>query len=150
MAEFVGNKNEKYESELPATGKYPALEISEFQSLFHFQSNETEAGILHQAKVSRIKVHSELKASLEPFANLAELSQARFDDEESGETLYKQAVFGLTAAELIGIQMSGDATKEAAERQDALTDKKHDCEVQYRQAIDLLINGEETYRFERV
>ena len=150
MAEYVGNKNEIYDSELSASGKYPALKISEFQSLFHFQSNETEAGILHHAKVSRVKVHSELKDTLEPFANLAELSQARFDDEESGETLYKQAVFALTAAQLISTQMSGDATKDAAERQEALTDKKEECEVQYRQAVDMLIHGEETYRFERV
>ena len=150
MAEFVGNKNEIYTSELPAIGKYPALKISEFQSLFHFQSNETEAGILHQAKVSRIKVHSELKDILVPFTHLTELSQDRFGDEDSGETLYKQAVFALTAAQLISVQMSGDATKEASERQEALTEKKEECEVQYRQAVDLLLHGEETYRFERV
>jgi hypothetical protein len=78
------------------------------------------------------------------------LSQARFDDEESGETLYKQAVFALTAAQLISTQMSGDATKDAAERQEALKDKEEECEVQYRQAVDMLIHGEETYRFERV
>lgn len=150
MAEFVGNKNQTYHSELPAVGKYPALKVSEFQSLFHFQSNETEAGILHQAKVSRIKVHSELKEALAPFADLAELSLARFDDQESGTTLYQQAVFALTAAQLISVQMSGDATKDAADRQQALTEKKQQCEVQYRQAIDLLLHGEETYRLERV
>ncbi|NRB68750.1 MAG: head completion/stabilization protein [Vibrio sp.] len=150
MAEYVGNKNEIYRSELPALGKYPALAVSEFQSLFHFQSNETEAGILHHAKVSRLKVHSELKDTLAPFADLAALSQARFDDTESGETLYKQAVFALTAAQLISTQMSGDASKDAAERQEALTDKKEECEVQYRQAVDMLIHGEETYCFERV
>ncbi len=148
--EFVGNKNKTYQSQLPATGKYPVLNISEFQSLFHFQSNETEAGILHHAKVSRLKVHSELKDTLAPFADLAALSQARFDDTESGETLYKQAVFALTAAQLISTQMSGDASKDAAERQEALTDKKEECEVQYRQAVDMLIHGEETYCFERV
>lgn len=150
MAEFVGNKNEVYQSELPASGKYPALKISEFQSLFHFLNKETEPGILHQAKVSRLKVHSELKQAIEPFNTLAELSQARFDDSDSGETLYKQAVFALTAAELIGIQMSADATKDAAERQEALTTKKQACEVQYRQAVDLLLHGHETYCFERV
>ncbi len=150
MAEFIGDKNETYASELPASGKYPALKISEFQSLFHFQSNETETGILHHAKVSRLKVHSELKDTLDPFSNLAELSQARFGDEESGETLYKQAVFALTAAQLISTQMSGDATADAAERQEALTEKKHSCDVQYRQAIDLLLHSEETYCFERV
>lgn len=150
MAEFVGDKNETYESELPETGKYPALKISEFQSLFHFQSNETEAGILHHVKVQRIKVHSELNGTLAPFASLSELSQARFGDRESGETLYKQAVFALTAAQLISVQMSGDTTAEAAERQAALSHKKEECEVHYRQAIDLLLHGEETYCFERV
>ncbi|MCW4444000.1 head completion/stabilization protein [Vibrio splendidus] len=148
--EFVGDKKESFKSELPATGKFPALKVSEFQSLFHFLSNETEAGILQQASVSRIKVHQELKSTIAPFAQLKELSQARFEDDDSGETLYKQAVFALTAAELIGIQMSGDATKDAADRQQALTDKKQHCEVQYRQAVDLLLHGEETYCFEVV
>ncbi|MFA0155405.1 head completion/stabilization protein [Vibrio sp. 10N.261.46.A3] len=150
MAEFVGNKDDVYESELPAKGKYPALSISEFQSLFHFQSNETEAGILHCAIISRIKVHSELKSILAPFSHLAELSQATFGDDDSAESLYKQAVFALTASELIGIQLSGDATKDAADRQEALSQKKEVCEVQYRQAIDLLLHGYETYCFERV
>lgn len=148
--EFVGNKNERYESELPASDKYPALKISEFQSLFHFQSNETEAGILHHATVSRIKVHSELKDTLVPFASLVELSQERFGDDDSAKTLYKQAVFALTAAQLISVQMSGDTTAEAADRQEALTSKKEECEVQSRQAIDMLIHAEETYCFERV
>ncbi len=150
MAEFVGNKDNLYESELPATAKYPALKTSEFQSLFHFQANETEAGILHHAKLSRVKVHAELKETIAPFTDLAELSQARFEDKGSGETLYKQAVFALTSAQLIAVQMSGDATKEAADRHEALTKKKEECEVQYRQAIDILIHGEETYCFARV
>ncbi|MEZ8115165.1 head completion/stabilization protein [Vibrio splendidus] len=148
--EFVGDKSEVYDSELPAIGKYPALKISEFQSVFHFQSNESEAGILHHATVSRIKVHSELKDTLIPFASLTELSQERFGDYDSAKTLYQQAVFALTAAQLVSVQMSGDATKDAADRQDALTEKKEECEVQSRQAIDLLIHGEETYCFERV
>ncbi len=150
MAEFIGDKSEIYTSVLPATGKFPALEIAEFQSIFHFQSNEKEPAILHHVKVSRLKVHSELKATLDPFNHLDDLSQARFDDTESAETLYKQAVFALTAAQLISIQMSGDATKDASERQVALNRKKEECEVQYRQAIDLLLHGEETYFFERV
>ncbi|MGF1842263.1 head completion/stabilization protein [Vibrio clamense] len=148
--EFVGDKNEVFESELPATSKHPALKLSEFQSLFNFLSNETEPGILQQAKVSRIKVHQELKDTLKPYAHLNELSQDKFGEDEAGETLYKQAVFSLTASELIGIQMSSDATAEAADRQAALSEKKQHCEVQYRQAVDLLINGKETYCFEVV
>ncbi|NOI29551.1 head completion/stabilization protein [Vibrio coralliilyticus] len=147
---FVGDKSETYDSELPATAKYPVLKLAEFQSLFHFMSNETEAGILHQVSVSRIKVHKELECVIAPYEDLSALSKDKFEDEEAGTTLYKQAVFALTASELIGIQLSGDATAEAAQRQEALTDKKQHCEVQYRQAIDLLVHGHETYCFEVV
>lgn len=148
--EFVGNKNEVYSSELAATEKYPALKISEFQSLFNFLSNETEAGILHQATIARIKVHSELLEHLVPFTHLTELSLNRFGDEESGIALYKQAVFALSASALIGIQLSTNATAEAADRQEALSKKQEQCNVQYRQAVDLLIHGRETYCFEMV
>lgn len=148
--EYVGDKSEVYSSELKATDNFPALKISEFQSLFNFLSNETEAGILQQAKVSRIKVHRELVDAIAQYADLTSLSTAKFGDEESGTTLYKQAVFALTASELIGIKLSTDTTAEAADRQEALNSKKQHCEVQYRQAIDLLINGQETYCFEVV
>ena len=148
--EFVGSKNEVFKSELAETTTYPALKLSEFQALFHFLSDETELGILQQAKVSRIKVHGELKAMMVNYDNLAALSQERFEDNESALVLYTQAVFSLTASELIGIKMSTDATAEAADRQEALTNKKQHCEVQYRQAVDLLLNGEETYCFEVV
>ncbi len=148
--EFVGNKNEVYGSTLPATGKYPELKISEFQSLFQFLSNETEAGILHQAHISRIKVHQELSDSMALYDDLTALSWDKFDDEASGVTLYKQAVFALTASELIGVRLSTDSTAEAADRQEALNDKKYSCEVQSRQAIDLLLNSKETYCFEVV
>ncbi|PJC85300.1 hypothetical protein CSW98_15850 [Vibrio sp. HA2012] len=148
--EFVGNKSDVYESELPATEKYPALKMSEFQSLFNFLSNETEAGILQQAKVSRIKVHKELRNIIALYTHLTDLSQEQFGDDIAATVLYTQAVFALTASELIGIRMSTDATAEAAERQEALTGKKQHCEVQYRQAVDLLLHGEETYCFEVV
>ncbi|WP_375751600.1 head completion/stabilization protein [Vibrio sp. HN007] len=148
--EFVGDKSDVFESELPATDKYPALKISEFQSLFNFLSNEAEPGILQQAKVSRIKVHQELKETISSYQNLTALSQDKYGDEESAAVLYTQAVFALTASELLGIQISTDATAEAADRQEALSDKKQSCSVQYRQAVDLLLNGKETYCFEVV
>lgn len=148
--EFVGNKNEVFTAELPATAVYPALKLSEFQSLFHFLSNQTEPGILQQASVSRIKVHRELAKVIAPFEHLSALSQSHFGDTASGDTLYKQAVFALTASALIGIQISGDATADAAARQEALSEKKQQCDVQYRQAVDLLLHGEETYCFEMV
>lgn len=146
--EFVGNKNEVFTGELPAQGKYPALKIAEFQSLFHYLSNETEAGILQQASVARIQTHSELKEALAPFDTLTALSVSTFDDEESALTLYKQAVFAKTASNLLGIQISNDTGAEAADRQEALSQKKNHCDVQARQAIDLLLHGQETICFE--
>ncbi|MDW6019942.1 head completion/stabilization protein [Vibrio plantisponsor] len=148
--EYVGNKNETYTSVLAATDNFPELKISEFQSLFNFLSNETEAGILQQAKVSRIKVHRELVDSIAQYDDLTALSVDKFGDEEAGTTLYTQAVFALTASELIGIKLSTDSTAEAADRQEALNSKKYHCEVQYRQAVDMLIHGKETYCFEVV
>lgn len=148
--EFVGNKDTPYNGKLPAVGKYPEIALRDFQKQYLFLSNESEEGITQQLKVSRIKVHAELKAVLSAHDSLAALSMHWFDETESGETLYFQAVFSLTASELIGIKLSTDATSDAAERQQALTDKKQHCDVQYRQAVDLLLNGKETYRFEVV
>lgn len=148
--EYVGNKNVTYTSVLAATDNFPELKISEFQSLFNFLSNETEAGILQQAKVSRIKVHRELIDTIAQYDDLTALSVDKFGDEETGTTLYNQAVFALTASELIGIKLSTDSTAEAADRQEALSSKKFHCDVQYRQAVDLLLHGKETYCFEVV
>ncbi len=146
--EFMGNKDEIYASVLPATALYPKLALAEFQSLFHFLSNETEPGILQQMTVARIMTHRELLVAISPFSSLDELSLAQFGDIDTGTTLYKQAVFSLAANFIIGNQISGDATKEASERQEALTQKAEHCSVQYRRAIDLLINAQETYCIE--
>ena len=148
--EFVGNKDEEYGSVLPATTHYPELAIAEFQRVFHFLSNETEAGILHHATVARAVVNQELLATITPFVTLDALSLDRFDETQTGTTLYKQAVFGLTANYLVENQLSMNATVEAAERQEAIQAKADNSLVQYRRAIDLLLNGVETYRFEVV
>ncbi|GEK15219.1 head completion/stabilization protein [Aliivibrio fischeri] len=148
--EFVGNKNEVYDAVLPATEQYPELKISEFQLVFHFLSNETEAGILHHATVARVTIHRELLDTMAEFDNLDALSVERFGETDTGNTLYKQAVFAMTANFLVENQLSMNATKEAAERQEAIQAKADNCLVKYRRAMDLLLNGEETYRFEVV
>ena len=150
LMEFVGNKNEIYTAILPATALYPELTIAEFQAVFHFLNNEAEAGILHHAKISRITVNQELLATVTPFGNLDGLSLDRFGETDTGKTLYTQAVFALTANNLIENKLSMDATPEAAERQEAIQAKASHCLVQYRRAVDLLINATETYRFEIV
>lgn len=147
---FIGDKDNVYDATLPATKYYPELTLAEFQSLFHFLSNETKESLLQQIRVARITTHRELLTAMSPFESLDALSQAQFDDIDTGVTLYKQAVFSLAANFVIGNQISSDTTKEASERQEALTQKAEHCLVQYRRAIDLLINAHETYRIEVV
>ena len=146
--EFVGNKNEIYESELPTVGKYPLLALKSFQAQFHFLSNETEQSMLQQLKIARITVHSELLSVLSSYENLTDLSQDKFGDDDSAFTLYQQAVFSLSASYIIGNQISTDTTNEAADRQEVLNNKKVHCTVQYRRAIDLLAHAESTLCFE--
>ncbi|AAW86506.1 hypothetical protein VF_2011 [Aliivibrio fischeri ES114] len=145
--QFVGNKDEEYASVLPKTDIYPELAISEFQRVFHFLSDETEAGILHNATVARVTVNRELMETITPFKTLDALSMERFGETQTGTLLYKQAVFSLAANAIINNQLSMNATKEAADRQEAIQAKADHALVQYRRAIDLLLNGKETYFF---
>ena len=148
--EFVGNKNEKYEGVLPATSLYPELAISEFQNVFHFLNNETQECILHNATVARAIVNQELRKKVSEAGSLDALSIAQFDEKQTGTVLYIEAVFSLTAHYLVENQLSMNATKDAADRQEALQSKVNNCLVQYRRAVDLLLNGVETYRIEVV
>lgn len=145
--QFVGNKDEVYDSTLPATAQYPELTVAEFQSLFHFLSNETEAGILQQVTIARITVNRELLDVFAATVTLDEFSLEKFGDTSTGTTLYKQAVFSLAANFIIGNQLSTNATSDASDRQEALQQKAENCLVQYRRAMDLLGNGVETYCF---
>lgn len=148
--EFIGNKDDVYESQLPVTAQYPALTVAEFQAVFHFLSNETEIGILHHLTLARLTVHTELVEIITLHETLDHVSVHWFDDAASGVSLYKQAVFSLAANHIVGNKLSTDATAEAADRQEALQQKADNCLVQYRQAVDLLLNGKATYTFEMV
>lgn len=148
--EFVGNKNEIYKTVLPVTNKYPELTVADFQSVFHFLSNETEIGILHHLKLARINVHAELSVVMNGYCDLVSLSVCAFDDEDTASVLYKQAVFALAANFIIGNKLSTDATAEAAKRQEALQEKADNALVQYRRAVDVLQNSKATYFFEVV
>ncbi|MEI6896265.1 MAG: head completion/stabilization protein [Psychromonas sp.] len=146
--EFVGNKNEEYDVTLPATALYPALSIAEFQQVFHFLSNETKESIVYNMNVTRIIINQELLQRVKVFGSLNAFSIDAFGEDKTGDTLYKQAVFAFTAYYLIKNQLSMNATEEATERQEAIQAKADNCLVQYRRAIDLLLNAVETYRFE--
>jgi hypothetical protein len=150
MANLVASKNNASSSVLSATGFYPALKISEFQALFHFLSDETDAGILHVAKVERITIHKELKVLTESHTDMTALSQALFEDDDSAITLYQQAVFCKTAHSLITNRLATDATKEAAGRQEALMQRADMQLTNYRAAIVQLLPESSGYTFELV
>jgi hypothetical protein len=150
MASLVANKNTHYTSVLPATAFYPELKISEFQALFHFLEDETELGILHVATVARIAIHQELKGLTKQYADLTACSQALFEDELSAMVLYKQALFCKTAYSLITNRLATDATKEAAERQEALMVRADTQLTSYRSALVQLLPEAPGYTFELI
>jgi len=150
MAQFIANKDESYDGTLAATAFYPQLKISEFQSLFHFLEDGKETGILHAAKVERITIHQELKTLTTQYATLNELSQALFDDDESAEILYKQAVFCKTAYSLLTNRISTDATKDAAQRQQSLMEQADKQLTNYRSAMVQLMPDVGGYTFELI
>lgn len=150
MANFIGDKSTEYTSELPATEFYPALKTIDFQHLFSFLEDQNEASILLRLQVDRATVHRELKPITLDHPNLTSRSQTLFEDDTTAEALYKQAVFSLTAANLIGTRMATDATKEAADRQEALSQKSDHLRNQYRQAVDNLLQANSGYTFELI
>ncbi len=148
MAQLIANKDEAYTSELPATAFYPALKIAEFQTLFHFLDDETETAILFNAKIARHEVHRQLKPLTAIYASLVVLSSESFDDESTASIFYQQAVFSKTAASLIVNRMASDATKEAADRQEAMISRVDALLSNYRNAIDQLLLTNSGYTFE--
>ncbi|WP_028865187.1 head completion/stabilization protein [Psychromonas aquimarina] len=150
MAQLISNKSEAYQSELPASAFYPALKLSEFQALFHFLEDETEAAIVHNATIERITVHRQLTGLTAKYESMEVLSMALFEDESTAESLYKQAVFCKTASALIGNRLATDATKEAADRQEALESRVDNLLSNYRNAIDQLLLTNSGYTFEMI
>jgi len=151
MATFIGDKSQEYASELPATNFYPALKLVDFQKIYQFLEDQTEESILLQMEVDRAVVHAQLAPITQTTTqSLTELSQTLFNNQTTAESIYKIAVFSLTAANLIGSKMATDATKAAADRQEALTDKSMHLLNQYRNAIDNLLRQDSGYTFELI
>lgn len=145
MATFVGDKSNAYTSELPATAFFPLLKVSEFQEQFGFLESESETSITNMMIQNRVNVHRQLKTLMDLHPDLVSRSQELFEDDTTGEVLYKQAVFSFTASALIGKQMGTDATKEAADRQATLNDKAISLNIQGREAIDLILQTDTGY-----
>jgi len=150
MATFIGNKDNLYSSSLPADSYYPELMVADFQQLFQFVEDQPEDSLLFRLEIDRAEVHQQLTILLGQHPNLTERSQQLFGNATTATELYKQAVFSLTAANLIADKMATDATKEAADRQQALSDKERHLRTQSRSAIDKLLTTNAGYTAELI
>jgi hypothetical protein len=147
---FIGNNHQQYDGELAATNFYPSLAFSDFQKLFGYLEEQTEQSIAHQLTIDRAVIHKQLKELTSKFATLTTLSIDTFDDQMTAAFFYEKAVFSLTAANLIGNKIETDATKEAADRKEALSAKYQSLRTQSREAVDMLLNTNTGYTFAQV
>lgn len=129
--EFIGNKNEIYDFVIESNNiaLFPDLKLAEFQIYFNYLSNTPKEAMIHYLKLARSSVDSELHMEVRT------LDQC---------SLYKNAVFALAACYLLDVQISTDATKEAADRQESLMSKRDLCAAQSRSSIDILINNKKS------
>lgn len=141
MAKLIGDQSVTYSTEIALDRFYPILKLADFQQLFGFLKNTSEYSIANVMLVQQQIVHSQLKELKEQYTDLQAVSQAKFGNGQTGVALYTQAVFSLTAANLTESQMATDATKQAADRQEALVSKSNMLRTQYRDAIDQLIGS---------
>ncbi|MBD3610998.1 MAG: head completion/stabilization protein [Hydrogenovibrio crunogenus] len=95
-------------------------------------------------------MHRQLKTLTETHPNLTDVSQALFGDDTTASAHYQNAVFAMTAANLIDVRLSTDATKEAADRQTALDDKVDSLNEQARNSIEMLKQTDSGYSFSLV
>ncbi len=147
---FIGNKHDQYQSELPATNFYPPLALSSFQKMFGYLEDQNEQSITHQLTIDRAIIHKQLKGLTSKYTTIETLSADYFDDTMTAKFFYEKAVFSLTAANLIGNKIETDATKEAADRKDALSTKYQSLRTQSREAVDMLLNSNTGYTFAQV
>lgn len=146
---FVGTKTEIFDGELTATSFYPSLKFSDFQLIYGFLATESKQAIELQMTIDRQTIHSQLQ-SIQKYESLEAFSVSEFEDPATAGALYTQAVFALTAANLIGKQLATDTTKSGAERQAALTEKIGHLQTLSRQAIDALKSSDSGYTMELI
>lgn len=148
--QFVGNKDNPFTETLVATDFYPELKLADFQKQFGFLEDQEEYAVAQQALIMRSNVHRQLKVLTETHPNLTSVSQALFGDETTATAHYQNAVFAMTAAILIDVRLSTDATKEASKRQEALNDKVNSLNEQARSCIEMLKQSDSGYSIELI
>lgn len=148
---YIGDKTNTFEGSLPATVFFPSLNLSDFQDQFGFKDDFSEEAVKQQMTIDRWQVHKELAPLADTYESLLALSNDKFGDDVTGAALYKQAVFCLTARNLIAVMMATDATSDASDRQEALDEKRDNLVEMYRRSIDHLLEPESgSYTFKVV
>lgn len=148
--QFVGDNNTPFISILTATAFYPELKLADFQQQYGFLEDQTEYAVNQTALIIRSIVHRQLKTLTELHPDLITVSQALFGDDTTAAVHYQAAVFANVAADLINSKMATDATKEAADRQEALTEKVNQLNTQSRRSIDQLLQVDSGYKIELI
>ncbi len=148
--QYIGDKNTPFTSLLTATAFYPELKLADFQQQYGFLEDQTEYAVNQTALIIRSIVHRQLKTLIELHPNLIDVSQSLFGDDVTAAVHYQAAVFANVAADLINTKMATDATKEAADRQEALTEKVNQLNTQARRSIDQLLQLNSGYKIELI
>ncbi|MBN2605987.1 MAG: head completion/stabilization protein [Thiotrichales bacterium] len=148
--QFVGDKGQTYTAELAATDFYPVLKLADFQQQFNFLEDQNEYAVTQQAIIDRSIVHRQLLTLTETHPNLIAVSQELFGDDTTAAVIYQNAVFSITAANLIGNRMATDATKEAADRQEALSQKADHLNNLARSSIEQLLRADSGYSIDLI
>jgi hypothetical protein len=141
MAAFVGDKSTIFSDVVPGTGVFPPLYLSQFQQQFGFLEDQTEANVVVTMTIASMLVQRQIISVMGQDPDLIGQSLLNYGNGDYWIILYHHAVFCKTAADLIGRRLATDATKQAADRQQAMTDKKDQLLIQYREAIDELIGS---------
>jgi hypothetical protein len=140
MAKFVGEKTEQYDDIVPGNGQYPTLSLADFQKSYSFLEDIPQASaVVTMTLVSR-DIQKQLSNYYEREPDLASFSLAEFGSEDFWQIIYREAVFTKTASDLLAKRIATDASKNAADRQQALEDKRNYLDANYRELIGKLMN----------
>lgn len=140
MATFVGDKTEQYDDIVPGNGQYPTLSLADFQKSYSFLEDIPQASaVVSMTLVSR-DVQKQLKSYYEGEPDLTGMSLAEYGSGSFWQIIYREAVFTKTASDLLAKRIATDASKNAADRQQALEDKRIYLDANYRELIGRLMN----------
>ncbi|MCI4411980.1 MAG: head completion/stabilization protein [Thiotrichales bacterium] len=140
MAKFVGEKTEQYDDIVPGNGQYPTLSLADFQKSYSFLEDIPQASALVTMTLVSRDIQKQLSNYYEREPDLVSFSLAEFGSGDFWQIIYREAVFTKTASDLLAKRIATDASKNAADRQQALEDKRNYLDANYRELIGKLMN----------